>query len=84
MKVSKHTEKQLDARIKSEIKTVNKALTKVEASIPVQLHKKCKPLEDKIMILIGSMDDMENEIDDIVSTTLQLTSRLYVCYRQIA
>lgn len=39
MKVTKHTEKQLDAKIKQEIKTVTKEIKTVEASIPVQIHK---------------------------------------------
>lgn len=65
MKVTKHTEKQLDNKLKAEIKTVHKDLKALDASFQSQLHKKCKPIEDKVMIILGTVDDLENQIEEI-------------------
>jgi hypothetical protein len=65
MKITKNTEKELDDKIKQEIKTVNKDLKALDASIQNQLYKKCKPIEDKIMIILGTVDDVENQIEEI-------------------
>ena len=68
MKATKHTEKQLDLRIKTEIKAVNKAVKALDASLQNLIHKKCKPIEDKVMIILGTVDDLENEIEHIKDT----------------
>lgn len=67
MVVSKNTEKQLEATLKQEVKTLTKSIKTVESSIPVQLHKKCKPIEDKVAIMLETIDDLENEIEEIKS-----------------
>jgi chromosome segregation ATPase len=61
MKVTKNTEKALDDKIKM----VNKDIKALDASFQNQLHKKCKPIEDKVMIILGTVDDVENQIEEI-------------------
>lgn len=65
MKVTKHTEKQLDNKLKAEIKTVHKDLKALDASFQSQLHKKCKPIDDKVMIILGTIDDLETQVEEI-------------------
>lgn len=76
MAVTKNTEKQLEAKIKQEIKTVNKTIKALESSVPVQLHKKCKPIEDKINIMLETVDDLENELENITSSNKKLSSEM--------
>jgi len=65
MKISKTTEKQLNLKIKSEVKNIQKEIKAMEASFEKKLYKKCKPIEDKVMIVLGTVDDLENEIEEI-------------------
>lgn len=77
MKVSRHTEKQLDAKIKTEIKTIQKMIKALDASFQNQLHKKCKPIEDKVNIILGTVDDLENELEGIRDTvnSIEITEK---------
>jgi chromosome segregation ATPase len=77
MKVSRHTEKQLDAKIKTEIKTIQKMIKALDASFQNQLYKKCKPIEDKVNIILGTVDDLENEIESLRETinSIEITEK---------
>ncbi|CAI2374063.1 unnamed protein product [Moneuplotes crassus] len=68
MHVTKQTERKLENKIKYEIKNVQKEIKTLENNFEKRLYKKCKPIEDKVMIALGSIDDIENEIEDLKST----------------